>query len=116
MRPAGRPRQPGGGRRTMNTTEPADERARAEAVLAESGELMRLTAERSLTVRLTGSLAIRVLCPDHAPLLAALGRRPYRDIDLSPTPSRRARSPRCSRSGGRPYRYDHDLGGGTWPS
>ena len=66
----------------MNSKEPADELARAEAVLAESGELMRLTAERSLTVRLTGSLAIRVLCPDHAPLLAALGRRPYRDIDL----------------------------------
>src|SRR5215472_4011152 len=82
MRPAGRPRQPGGGRRTMSTTEPADERARAEAVLAESGELIRLTAERSLTVRLTGSLAIRALCPNHALLLAALGRRPYRDIDL----------------------------------
>jgi hypothetical protein len=66
----------------MNTTEPADERARAEAVLAESRELIRLTAERSLTVRLTGSLAVPVLCPNHAPLLAALGRRPYRDIDL----------------------------------
>ena len=66
----------------MNTTEPADERARAEAVLAESGELIRLTAKRSLTVRLTGSLAIQALCPNHAPLLAALGRRPYRDIDL----------------------------------
>ncbi len=66
----------------MNTTEPADELARAEAVLAESGELIRLTAERSLTVRLTGSLAVPVLCPNHAPLLAALGRRPYRDIDL----------------------------------
>lgn len=65
----------------MNTAEP-DELARAEAVLAESGELMRLTAERSLTVRLTGSLAIRVLCPENAPLLTALGRRPYRDIDL----------------------------------
>jgi hypothetical protein len=66
----------------MNTTEPADELARAEAVLAESGELMRVAAERSLTVRLTGSLAIPLLCPGHAPLLAALGRRPYRDIDL----------------------------------
>jgi hypothetical protein len=66
----------------MNTTEPADELARAEAVLAESGELMRRAAERSLTVRLTGSLAVRLVCPEHAPLLAALGRRPYRDIDL----------------------------------
>jgi hypothetical protein len=33
-------------------------------------------------VRLTGSLAIRAHCPAHAPLLPALGRRPYRDIDL----------------------------------
>ena len=66
----------------MNAAEPAEELARAEAVLAESGELMRLAAERSLTVRLTGSLAIRAVCPNHAPLLTALGRRPYRDIDL----------------------------------
>jgi hypothetical protein len=43
---------------------------------------MRITADRSLTVRLTGSLAIRAQCPERAPLLAALGRRPYRDIDL----------------------------------
>jgi hypothetical protein len=71
----------------MSAADPADEGARpevvlAEAVLAEADELMRLTAARSLTVRLTGSLAIRVLCPVHAPLLVALGRRPYRDIDL----------------------------------
>jgi len=66
----------------MSTTEPADELALAEAVLAESGELVRLSAERSLTVRLTGSLAIRSLCPNHASLLTPLGRRPYRDIDL----------------------------------
>ena len=71
----------------MNTVDPADEAARAgavlaEAVLAEADVLMRLAAERSLTVRLTGSLAIRAHCPVHAPLLTALGRRPYRDIDL----------------------------------
>jgi hypothetical protein len=66
----------------MNTADPAGEAARAEAVLAEADVLMRLAAERSLTVRLTGSLAIRAQCPVHAPLLAALGRRPYRDIDL----------------------------------
>jgi hypothetical protein len=66
----------------MNTTDPADENARAEAVLAEADELMRIAGDRSLTVRLTGSLAIRALCPVNAPLLTALGRRPYRDIDL----------------------------------
>jgi hypothetical protein len=58
------------------------ESSQAEAVLAESRELMRISAERSLTVRLTGSLAIHAHCPSRAPLLPAMGRRPYRDIDL----------------------------------
>jgi hypothetical protein len=59
-----------------------DELALAEAVLVEAGELIRICGERSLTVRLTGSLAIRAHCPARALLLPALGRRPYRDIDL----------------------------------
>ena len=54
----------------------------AAAILAEADELIRIAAERKTTVRLTGSLAVRAQCPAHAPLLAALGRRPYRDIDL----------------------------------
>ncbi|HLH82355.1 MAG TPA: hypothetical protein VKV38_03760 [Trebonia sp.] len=54
----------------------------AAAILAEAEELIRISAQRALTVRLAGSLAIRAQCPAHAPLLAALGRRPYRDIDL----------------------------------
>lgn len=54
----------------------------AAAILAEADELIPISAQRALTVRLAGSLAIRVQCPAHAPLLAALGRRPYRDIDL----------------------------------
>lgn len=54
----------------------------AEAILAEATELLRVSAQRSVIVRLTGSLAIRAHCPAHAPLLPALGRRPYRDIDL----------------------------------
>lgn len=57
--------------------------ALADAVLAEAAELLRISAEQGLTVRLTGSLAIRGHCPAQAPLLAALGRRPYRDIDLA---------------------------------
>ena len=56
--------------------------SQADAILAEAEELLRVAAQRSLTVRLTGSLAIRAHCPAHAPLLPALGRRPYRDIDL----------------------------------
>lgn len=54
----------------------------AEAILAEATDLLRVSAQRSVIVRLTGSLAIRAQCPAHAPLLPALGRRPYRDIDL----------------------------------
>jgi hypothetical protein len=54
----------------------------AEAILAEAADLLRVSAERSVIARLTGSLAIRAHCPVHAPLLSALGRRPYRDIDL----------------------------------
>ncbi len=76
----------------MSATEPPDDLARseavqaeavlAEAVLAEAGELMRIAADRSLTLRLTGSIAVRAHSPAQAHLLAALGRRPYRDIDL----------------------------------
>jgi hypothetical protein len=54
----------------------------AEAILAEASDLLRVAGERSLTVRLTGSLAVRAHCPARAPLLPALGRRPLRDIDL----------------------------------
>lgn len=56
--------------------------SQAEAILAEAADLLRIATERSLTVRLAGSLAIRAQCPSRAPLLRALGRRPYRDIDL----------------------------------
>jgi hypothetical protein len=66
----------------MSATEPADDIARSEAVLAESNELLQIAADRSLTVRLTGSIAVRAHSPAQAHLLAALGRRPYRDIDL----------------------------------
>ena len=59
-----------------------EESRQAAAVLAEASELMRISTERSLTVRLTGSLAIRAHCPSQAALLPMLGRRPYRDIDL----------------------------------
>jgi len=71
----------------MTDTSKADEDAAAaavlaEAVLAEAGELLRISASRSLTVRLTGSLAVHAHCGARAPLLPAMGRRPYRDIDL----------------------------------
>jgi hypothetical protein len=54
----------------------------SHTVLQEAREILRLAAERSVVMRLTGSLAIRALCENHAALLDELGRRPYRDIDL----------------------------------
>jgi hypothetical protein len=60
----------------------SDEITRSVAVLAEADELMGIAAQRSLTIRLAGSLAIRARCPARAPLLQEMGRRPYRDIDL----------------------------------
>jgi hypothetical protein len=60
----------------------SDEITQSEAVLAEADELMGIAAQRSLTIRLAGSLAIRARCPVRSPLLREMGRRPYRDIDL----------------------------------
>ncbi len=60
----------------------SDEITRSEAVLAEADELMGIATQRSLTIRLAGSLAIRARCPVRAPLLREMGRRPYRDIDV----------------------------------
>lgn len=59
-----------------------DAATRSAVILAEADELIRVSEQLAVTVRLAGSLAIRAQCPAHAPLLAALGRRPYRDIDL----------------------------------
>ncbi|HEY4464512.1 MAG TPA: hypothetical protein VGN41_17730 [Streptosporangiaceae bacterium] len=66
----------------MNHIGQSEESRQAAAVLAEASELIRISNERSLTVRLTGSLAIHAHCPSQAALLPMLGRRPYRDIDL----------------------------------
>jgi hypothetical protein len=66
----------------LSAIESSDEIARSEAVLAEADELMRLASDRALTVRLVGSIAVRAHSAAHEHLLAELGRRPYRDIDL----------------------------------
>jgi hypothetical protein len=52
------------------------------ALRAEALRLCRRAADQRLTLRVTGSLAILLHCPDHAELLETLGRRPLRDIDL----------------------------------
>jgi hypothetical protein len=60
----------------------SDPRSFAKAVSDEADQLLGLARERRLLLRLTGSLAVRSHCAASGHLLDALGRRPYRDIDL----------------------------------
>jgi hypothetical protein len=48
---------------------------------AEAMRLLEMGTSRGLTLRITGSLAVRLCCPGHAGLLDLLHRRPLRDID-----------------------------------
>jgi hypothetical protein len=48
----------------------------------EAMRLVEATSSRSLHLRVTGSLAVRLHCAEHAPLLDAMGRRRFRDIDF----------------------------------
>ena len=56
---------------------PKPDQIRAEAV-----RLSERAAQRGLTLRIIGSIAVQLHCPAHADLLGRLGRRPVRDIDL----------------------------------
>jgi hypothetical protein len=60
----------------------SDPQSFARAVSDEADVLLGVAKERRLTLRLTGSLAIKSHCAGSSHLLEALGRRPYRDIDL----------------------------------
>jgi hypothetical protein len=59
-----------------------DTTAFADAVAKEAERLLREADERRLTLRLTGSLGVSQHSPGSRRLLALLGRRPYRDVDL----------------------------------
>ncbi len=54
----------------------------ASAVAEESDRLLREAEDRGLTLRLTGSLGVNLHCQGSRHLLALLGRRPHRDIDM----------------------------------
>jgi hypothetical protein len=54
----------------------------ADAVSKEADRLLGEAESRHLTLRLTGSLGVSRHSPGSRDLLALLGRRPYRDIDL----------------------------------
>jgi hypothetical protein len=54
----------------------------AAEVLAAAEELYARAAAAEIRLRFIGSIAVWVSCPRHRHLLAALGRRPVRDIDV----------------------------------
>ena len=61
----------------METTSSLSERIPPEAI-----NLVEKAASDSLVLRITGSVAVRLHCDQHWPLLSSLGRRPYHDIDF----------------------------------
>lgn len=48
----------------------------------EALNLVERAAHDDVTLRITGSVAVRLQCNQHWPLLWSLGRRPYHDIDF----------------------------------
>jgi hypothetical protein len=61
----------------METTLSLSERIPPEAI-----NLVEMATTDSLVLRITGSVAVRLCCDQHGPLLSSLGRRPYHDIDF----------------------------------
>jgi hypothetical protein len=54
----------------------------SERIPVEAVALVEAAAEHSLLLRVTGSVAVKLRCVRHSPLLSRLGRRPYYDIDF----------------------------------
>jgi hypothetical protein len=65
------------GAEMVETTLSLSERIPPEAI-----NLVEKAATDSLVLRITGSVAVRLCCDQHWPLLSSLGRRPYHDIDF----------------------------------
>ena len=53
-----------------------------EGLLVETGRIVAATEERQATIRLIGSLAVRLHSADHVYLVELLERSPYRDLDF----------------------------------
>jgi hypothetical protein len=62
--------------------DPAIGSALHEMIPAEAIRLIGAASARSLTLRVTGSVAVRLHAGEHVALLDALGRRQFRDIDF----------------------------------
>jgi hypothetical protein len=55
---------------------------RAERIPAEAARLVGSAAEQTLLLRITGSVAVHLHCPQHNVFMRVLGRRPFYDIDF----------------------------------
>lgn len=53
-----------------------------EGLLVETGRILEAVEDRKATIRLIGSLAVRLHSADHVYLVELLGRSPYRDLDF----------------------------------
>jgi hypothetical protein len=59
-----------------------DDLARSLRIPDEAVRLVELADAAGLPLRVTGSVAVFLLCREHAGLLTEMGRRPYHDIDF----------------------------------
>jgi hypothetical protein len=66
----------------MPATDPSTAALLHERIPAEARRLVHAAASRSVPLRISGSVAVRLHADDRAPLIDALGRRPFRDIDF----------------------------------
>jgi len=56
--------------------------SRHEQIPGEAARLVGTAADRSLLLRITGSVAVHLHCSQHNGLMGELGRRPFYDIDF----------------------------------
>jgi hypothetical protein len=66
----------------MMVADPARAAMVHEQIPGEAVRLVEAAAARSLVLRISGSVGVRIHCSAHAGLLDTLGRRQFRDIDL----------------------------------
>jgi hypothetical protein len=66
----------------MSATDPTIGPSLHELIPAEATRLTDAASAETLILRVTGSVAVRLHCGEHAALLDALGRRQFRDIDF----------------------------------
>jgi hypothetical protein len=66
----------------MPATDPSTAALVHERIPAEARRLVDAAAKRSVPLRISGSVAVRLHADGRAALIDALGRRPFRDIDF----------------------------------